>query len=249
MLKLLIALGVVFLILAGVIYFLFFAKIFDVRTVEIEGAETVAGGEIEQVINNWLDGRRLGVKRRSNSFVFSVKKISPLLANQFLKIDSAEVSKKSAHEIEVSVTERKPMGLWCLSKPGVCYYFDKNGVAYAETGSSEGFILTLVRDDRERQIKLGELVAPPAWIGNIDTARELLKKGGLDISGFIIPADALDGFDAKTSFGWPILFSHSTDVGKQISALFDVLKSKIPADQLLKLEYIDLRIQDRVYYK
>ena len=141
------------------------------------------------------------------------------------------------------------MGLWCLAMPDVCYYFDKNGVAYAETGSSEGFILISVKDNRERQIRLGESVAPLDWISNIDTARELLKEGGLDISGFVIPADGFDEFDAKTSFGWPILFSHSTDVGKQISVLFNVLKNKITSSQRVSLEYIDLRIQDRIYYK
>jgi hypothetical protein len=132
---------------------------------------------------------------------------------------------------------------------GKCFYFDRNGVAYAEAGQSSGFLILNVADYRGRAIALGSAVASEEWFKNIIAAGELLPKIGVNAAEFSIPSGSFDEFDAKTAQGWKIMFSTSTDVAKQISSLGVLFRDKLPASVRAGLQYVDLRIQDRIYYK
>ena len=241
--------GVVFLILAGAGYFLFFAGVFDVRSVKIEGSQTILQSEVESMANSWLNQDFLGIKRRSNSWILSARELSLFLASQLPKVESLAVVKLTSHEVGISVTERKPEGIWCLVKTDRCFFFDGAGIAYEEAGLSEGFILTSVADGRLREIQLGSPVAPEEWFRSIATARDLLQKGGLEIKGVIIPENSFDEFSILVVPNWRVLLNIATDIPKQINSMFNVLKNKITSSQRVGLEYIDLRIQDRIYYK
>ena len=64
-----------------------------------------------------------------------------------------------------------------------------------------------------------------------------------------ISKGAINDFYALTSSSWKILLSVDTDISFQIDAMASFIAQKLPADRLAKLQYIDLRIQDRIYYK
>jgi hypothetical protein len=53
---------------------------------------------------------------------------------------------------------------------------------------------------------------------------------------------------AHTSGGWEIYFNPSDSLDAQLNALEKVLEDQIKGSYL-NLEYIDLRIEGRVYYK
>jgi len=80
-------------------------------------------------------------------------------------------------------------------------------------------------------------------------AEELLPRAGVNVAELTIPPDSYDEFDARTAEGWKIMFGNSTNIEEQISALATFLKEKIKPEQRAKLQYVDLRIQDRIYYK
>ena len=96
---------------------------------------------------------------------------------------------------------------------------------------------------------LGSRVNSEEWTKNIIMARELLLKIGVSVAEFSIPSGSFDEFDAKTAGGWKILFNNSTDITKQIISLGVLFRDQLPAEKRTGLQYIDLRIQDRIYYK
>lgn len=239
-------------------YGLFFAGIFDIRNVNLD-----ASGELNPVlnsaINDRLNAKFLGILRRNNIIFFSVENFSAQLTRQFPVLDSIKIDKEFWHGLKISVIQRKPAGIWCLpadaergqgpAKTGNCFYFDKNAVAYARASKSAGFLISIISDYRGREITLGSPVVSDEWFKNIISAKELLSRVGVNVSGFVIPADSFDEFDAKTAEGWKIMFSNSTNVEEQISALAGFLKNKMNPAQKAGLQYVDLRIQDRIYYK
>lgn len=240
--------GSIFLVLAGLIYLLFFAGLFDIRAVMIISAQNMPKSEIENEINNWLDTRSLGIKHRSNSMIFSPAEIVPLLIGQFVKIESLKITRKSRHEILVEIKERQPVGIWCFFKDDKCFYYDQTGLAFEETSDSEGFIYTKVID-QQGKADLGSQVALDTWVDSVNLAAKLLKKGGLDAAEFVIPKDSADEFQARVSGGWKILFSTATDIGEQINSFLSFLKSKPNLSRQTNIEYFDLTVQDRIYYK
>ena len=171
------------------------------------------------------------------------------LMARFPKLESARVSKNFPHGISVTTQERKPAGIWCLSGKERCFYFDKNGVAFSATQFSSGFLVLNVLDYRPRELKLGSVVAESNWLINISRTRDLLAGADINISEFVILPNSFDEFYAKTAEGWRILFSNQTNVESQTNALAIFLKEKISPAQRASLQYVDLRIQDRIYYK
>lgn len=70
---------------------------------------------------------------------------------------------------------------------------------------------------------------------------------GFSILGGIYDRERLHEFTAVTSEGWIVLLDPLYDEQAPLAALVSVLREKI--QDRTKLQYIDLRYQDRVYYK
>ncbi len=241
--------GGIFLVLIGLVYILFFAGFFDIRVVNINGPDDLAKIEITNQVQSWLDTRIWGIRRRANSIMFKTDGLKGLLSSEFLKINGLKISKKSRHELDVNIEERKPVGIWCFIKGTKCFYFDSKGVAYEEVPNSEGFIFTKIIDKKNSQVELGSMVAPNQWLDSIVLASNLLKIGTLNPIKFEIPENSYNEFNAQVSQGWKILFNTSTDIKGQVDSLFEFLKGKNFPNTKINFEYIDLRIQDRIYYK
>jgi len=249
LLKLLAITGVVFLCLGGIIYLLFFTGLLDVRTIDISGAGVISSADLKATAESWLKGGFWELTRGRNLLFFSAGDLAGELAAKFPRIDSVEVKKEFPHRLKINITERQSAGIWCFVADNRCFYFDKEGIAYAEAAHSSGFLILNVADYRGPAVALGSRVDSQEWIKNIITARELLLKTGISAAEFAIPSGSFDEFDAKTAEGWKIFFSNSTDITKQISSLAVLLRDKLPAEKRKGLEYFDLRIQDRIYYR
>lgn len=253
----LIALFIVVAACVGLRYLLFFADLLDVRTIDISGAEIIPSADLKTAAENWLNGRFLGITRNKNLLFISAEGLAAELTAKFPKIDSAEIRKEFPHGLKIIVVERQSAGIWCFGRGGKsfggaqdkCFYFDKNGVTHAEATPSSGFLILNVADYRGQAVALGSHVASEEWVKNIIIARELLLKIGVSVAEFSIPADSFDEFDAKTAGDWKIMFSNSTDIAKQITSLGVLLRDKLSTASRTGLQYIDLRIQDRIYYK
>ncbi|MBI2064084.1 MAG: hypothetical protein HYT65_03820 [Candidatus Yanofskybacteria bacterium] len=252
--KLAIFLTAVIAVFAGFIYISFFAGIFYVRSISIDTPDDLRE-DLSGAVDDWLNTRFWGLTRRNNIFFISSAKLTSRLAEQFPKLESIKISADLPHSLLLSSVERKPAGIWCLpAQAGQtvkvrCFYFDKNGIAFSETQPSSGFLITNVTDKRTRDISLGSQVVADDWLRSIMSAKESLAKTDVSISEFVIPDDSFDEFDAKTAEGWKIMFSIQTDIEKQINALATFLKEKLKPGQRPGLQYVDLRIQDRIYYK
>ncbi len=248
----LIALIALFIIIAacvGLGFLLFFANLLDVRAIDISGAEIIPSADLKTAAGDWLSGGFLGLTRNKNLLFISAGELAVELTAKFPRIDSVEIRKEFPHNLKITVVERQSAGIWCFVASGKCFYFDKNGVAYAEATQSSGFLILNVADYRGQAVVLGSRVASEEWTKNIITAGELLLKIGVSVAEISIPSGSFDEFDAKAAGGWKILFSNSTDIAKQITSLGILFRDKLSTEKRTGLQYIDLRIQDRIYYK
>lgn len=238
----------------GLAYLLFFTHILDVRIVNIE-ADNDQLTDINDTVNDWLNEGFWQFTRRNNILFFSSDELVSKLTSRFPTLADIEISKKPPHAISIFADERKAVGVLCssaqagLSDGEPCFYFDKNGIAFSRARPSSGFLIFNIVDHRSRELRLGESVLAGDWLLSITGAREALLKKSINVSEFVIPVDSFDEFYAKTAEGWKIEFNISTDIVKQINALSVFLKEKISPAQRAMLQYVDLRIQDRIYYK
>lgn len=245
-------LGGLFLFLILIIYLTFFAGLFDIRSVEIKAPKKVTVSEIESQLNSWLNTGYLGINRRNNYFLFNPEKMKADILNQFIIADSMTV-KRDGHRLEVGVSIRKPVGIWCLKKNSACYFFDEKGIAYENAGQAEGFIYAIITDYRERRLELGQEVEVKDWRDRIFLTRNLLKRNGFEAAEFVIPSETQDEFEVKTfnsnQKSFLIKISGDTELESQITAFADLYEKKLTPDERSQLEYADLRVPGRVYYK
>jgi len=75
----------------------------------------------------------------------------------------------------------------------------------------------------------------------------LLQKIGLKVSSFDIESYPAEKLRVVTSESWYILFDLKRDIKSQLLALKVALDEKIK--NRMSLQYIDLRIENRIYYK
>ena len=220
--KVLFVLVITLIVCAGLIYGLFFAKLFDVREITITGGQTLNNNEIFDFVSQKIEQKVFGIKRGSNLFFLSSEKIEQELLKTYPKIDAVMAAKSYFHKLNIEVKERS---------------------------STSGFLLFSVKDERRRDVKLGERAEEQSWIDSLVLARQKLTERGFQVKELVIPEDSFDEFYALESRGWKIQMSINTDLDAQIKTMADFLKQKLTPERIIQLQYVDIRIADRIYYR
>lgn len=232
-------------------FILFFKGFFDVRAIDIEGAETINKEEIIVLVNSVLDQNvLLSLPYKINVLLTPKDKITSLIKERFPKIESADVKKHLFHKLTVKIEERETAGLWCVNEND-CWYFDAGGIAFERAPHSKGILILRIDDLRVREFEMLDKVENDLWVAKILTAKKFLaEKLDLKISSISIPDGSFDEFDIITSEGWKLILSNQLDIKSQIDSLKIFLEGKFPqANKRASLQYIDARIPDRFYYR
>ena len=237
--------------LAGLsIYLLFFAELFDVRNVSIDGNKIINTVDISGVADNILLDKKWGIPHRLNILFLDTNKIINLILDSFSRIDNISVSKKLFHSLNIEIFERDSLGIWCVKKINDCFYFDNNGITFEEAPKSSGVLFLHVDDYKRGGLSLRERVIEEKWFYKILEAEEELESR-MDFKTRLIeiPENSLDEFHVIISGGWKILFSKNLDIPFQIESLKIFIDQKLTPEKLKSLQYIDARIEGRFYYK
>lgn len=226
-------------VVAGIIYLLFFSRMFDVREVSFNGLDTVSSDVFRTKIEGNLSQNLLSyLPRRNNLFFVGVGDFEKEFASEYPVFKSVNVQRKLLHGLVLNFLERKPVGVWCFKND--CYYFDEEKVLWGQPAKSSGFIFLTIEDDRQNESKKidGDFFRP---------IMEIAKKMPGEIKNIVIPAGSFNEFRVYTA-DYYIAFTTDSDVQNQLATLKIFMNDK-KGDLDFHPQYIDLRIDGRVYYK
>ena len=148
--------------------------------------------------------------------------------------------------VRVTVEDRNPYGIWCVqTAPQNCYWFDDEGVIFKKTAIVEGSLIRAVNDYSGRVIGLNFRVLPEQFLKNIFQILETTENLGLSVKEVRIDSLEKEELTAITYAGVAFYFGLRYPAGNLASAI-DALRQKVDFD---KLEYVDFRVENRVYYK
>ncbi len=230
-------------VVAGLFYLLFLARIFDVREVSFNGLDTVSSEEFRGKIEDKLNQKMFKyLSRRNNIFLISTGNFETEFALAYPVFKSVNVQRKLLHGLVFDFLERKPAGVWCFNQlaGGSCFYFDNDRVLWGQPAKSSGFIFLTVEDQRvktERQID--EDFFKPIM--------EVTKNMSGEIKNVVIPENSFNEFRVYTA-NYYIIFTIDSVIQNQLDVLKIFLNEK-DKDTNFHPQYIDLRIDGRVYYK
>ncbi len=235
------------------IYVLFFSSFLFVTKINISGEKNIGEEEIRSQIDPEMKGKIWKIINRNNLFLVNRKKIEKKISNSFRLVRDVHIKKKFPSELDVQVVERIPSVLFHASNGK--FLLDENSVAYdtadPEADTTKAYGLVQFSENGGKNVNLGETVFSEKYqtyllgIGSRveDGTNIALEKN------FQTPSLVSDDIRAMTKEGWGIYFNENIDLKKEIDMLGIVLDKEIPENQRPDLEYIDLRIDNKVYYK
>jgi len=215
--------------LLGAIYWLFYSSYFKITEIKFSGPAPKEAIELADKAKG------------ENLWLF---KKSGLVAKLVLlpEIESAIVKKKPPSTLWVTLKERQPVLAW--SQQDRIYLVDYRGRVIKEI-SEKPPNLPLVLDFRKIEIKPGKQVALPLFV---DFIKNLVLKfnpqSGLVLKELIVPEDSFYEVVVQTE-SFKVIFDSQGDLDQQLENLRRVYQAK--KDEIK--EYMDLRIEGRVYYK
>jgi len=233
---------------AGVLYFLFFSGYFSVRAVSVAGVDSALAEEIKKIALAELEGSILFISRR-NILFFSVNEISEKIKNEIPTLEIVTVKKRFIHNIAIEAKLREKKGIACAEAERTqCFYFDKNGVIFEESPEIVGAAILLFRDNAVFGSVLPSEKYTKETVDFADNIKvKLFEKTGVSVSYFVFLNDNGD-IEAQTDKDFKIMMTVDGRAEEQARVIKSVLENEIK-DKINSLDYIDLRVENRAYYK
>jgi len=240
-------LGILFLIFtSSAFYLLFFFNFFQVKNINIDGANKVQVDSIKFLVENKLNNKILLFSTRS-IFLVNTGDIKESILNDFPQIAKTEVKRKLPDIVDIKILERVGQSAWCRDEK--CFSLDNEGIIFEEIFdvATDTFKIRGGAGDKF-DLKLGDKVTDKDKLSQIFYLDSKLKdRLKIPLIELYIISD--ERFNAKTSEGWEIYFNPKEDLNWQLDKISAVLDKEIPLDKRGELEYIELRFGNLASYK
>ncbi len=224
-------------------WLLFFTNTFSITAVTVVDARPVT----EHAVRSRITDASIG----KNLLFMQTKPMERLLIEDVPQIKDVHIIRKLPGTLKIIIQERNPSLL--LLSGGTYYFLDDQGVAYeiASLDTLPGIVLPVIKNsDKKTDVTLGTRAVDEQFIGFVATVQEKLPKiANAHVVEMRIPSLAAREAHFLLDRNWKILMDTTQSADNQLGILSRLLKHTITAEEQQTLEYIDLRIPNRVYYK
>lgn len=241
------------LVLVGV-YFLSKWDQINIKKVEVVGAKVLDKDELESFVYSKLEGKYLYLFPKSNFVITPRSKIKKDLMSSFRRIETLNFDVSNPETLKIEITERIPFYTWCgevFSPENSCEFMDKDGYVFDQAPFFSGEVYFRFYGP------LNEFYFQKDNFKNLILFIENLKRIDLTPVALVTKEDSeADIYLSSNSLSTSspkIILSQADDLEK----IFQNLKSSLDAEPLVNnikknysnLQYLDLRFQNKVYYK
>jgi len=234
-------------ILLFILFVGFFSRSSFIRTdVEIIGNLVTDKNIVQAKINEILSRNLLFVIHRDNFIFFPWKKIKIELTEEFPRIKEINIEPINLRKIEISISEREGNFLACKTE-SECFFVDDAGFVYAPSPYLFGNIFFRFFSS---SFELGQFLLSSEEFNEIVSFKEKLDFLELETNWIVINEENFELYFPNQA---KIIVNRNDDfkliINNLESALAsEPLKTKLK-DEFEKLEYLDLRFDNRVVYK
>lgn len=243
--------AIVLLALFVGIFFFIRSDAFQLRDIRINETRTIIPSDVEVQVESFISEQSPVLKwffGNENIALISTNALATSIKESFPAIQDISIEKNIAdHSLSLSITEREKTGLWCKKiRPDFeekkCIWFDKSGIAFLEGLQAEGNVFHRIEDETGRTVKIGDAILPKKELDVMFRIYDFLESVEWDTRTLIFEDAKLGEVRTQTVQNEPILYFSLTNNPTYAISLVRELKNK-------PLEYIDLRVESRIYYK
>lgn len=261
-------------ILSTIVFFICLAWLFSLQSLAIKkvivvGNVNITSGEIQNITNNILDQKYLGIFSKRNAFVYPKDYIVKTLSHTYPRIEDIAIDTESLEILNIKVKERTSSSVWCAAV--LCYLVDEQGYIFAESisasspaaSTSSDALVNTPKENTHAVLYGGDQFVGPEPIGKhvftenlyrdiLQTIDELEKEKLVIKEVHVFSRDEIV---FTVTDGGKIIFSDRKPFAVSLENLRSSLKSSVFAGQksssspTSKFEYIDVRFGNKVFYK
>ncbi len=241
-------LGALIVVPAGLFgWLLVGTDVFKVQSITVVDAREHTMDEARQIVKQGIEDLPLD----NNIFLVNTDALEILITTRIPQVRTVHVTRKLPGTIKVIIQEKTPAML--LASNGNYYFVDEQGIVYEEASldTLPGVVLPIVKnDDREAKVAIGVRAVSDTFVKFIDELEEVLQpKVGAQIGEIHIPSLAAREVLVVLDNNWTLLLDATRGAEQQARVMRQLLIDKIAEEDRDKLEYVDLRIPNRVYYR
>jgi len=247
--------NVLFLLLAvGIVYFLFFSEWLQINKVMVEGNKSTDNKLILDSVEPFLHKKVLFLFPSNNFFFVPTRQIEREIMANFKRIGKVKVSRGFPSSLAIRVEEKKAVLLFCSN--GGCVWVDEEGIAYNKSSYAEALAdsanVVIVQDNSNSDLVPGKLVTSPDYVDFANKLwRSFPEKMGKELAFLSTPLPSAEEIRANSKEGFLVYFDTTVPMERSLALLQRVIEQELKEKEggVTCLDYIDLRITDRVFYK
>ena len=224
-----------------------------IKNIILDGNKTVSTEILESFVKEKLLGNYLFIFPRSSIFIYPRRIIEENIPLKFKKIKTTKVTFNNFDSITVTVKERIPKALWCGENrlEGAipeCFFLDEKGFLYTQSPSFTGDVNFRFYGPLGEGSSIGQQFLPEKKFQEISFFLQSLQESDIQAVELAI-GDERD-YELYLENGTQVLFSQD----EELSMVLDNLQSTLLSDTFkehgeVRIDYIDLRFGNKVYYK
>lgn len=244
---------IILLFFLSVCYFILFYPVFQLKNIVIIGNEKILSQDLQNVVAEYSHTGLINfwrVKIDSDSiFLIRKKVINAKILEKYPCIESLSININLPQTIILSLTERKPLGIYC-QQDNNCFFLDHSGIIFEKIENTpKGFFIVRHLED-VAYLDVGQKALNQEIVNAIYSTQKVLQDNfKIDIKEVFITSSGR--LNVKTSENWQIYL----DLDDNVNAETQLTKMKLLLDKMLldsptgsgreSLRYIDLRPKDR----
>ncbi|MBD3238538.1 MAG: hypothetical protein GF332_02785 [Candidatus Moranbacteria bacterium] len=239
-------------ILALACYYLIFSSLLRINKVVIKTPTRIKKELIKQEVRPFLQGAFLKYFNRDHFLFINRGAIEKHLLQTFPSFEDVRVKKSLFKKIEIEIIEKQIQLNMCGDFE--CIAIDQQGTVIARFSKDNLFKYS---NDAELIIdKSNQLALPGHGVNTADFVKaasqireKLNQKLSINARGVYVPLAQAPEIQVATNKNYLLIFNSKDPLNDQLQALKVILENEIQPQDLDCLEYLDLRVQGKVFYK
>ncbi len=243
----------VFFIVALIVAMVFVFKLnyFEIKNIEVSGNLDIEKDDIKKEVYEQLQGKYLHFFPKNGYLFLSREKIESNLKQKFPNAFSILVRKEFPDRLRIFIVERNIKAVYCSLERDKCGFVDSRGYVFAPSPIyTDGVYLVITASASNSPQKLenftGFDLPEKENLSKILTFVENFQKLGKEIYRVDIGQDGVYRF--YFSEEWYAVMKKSDNFLENAHNLRVLLEEKLKEKSLL-LEYVDLRLGNKIFYK
>ncbi len=222
----------------------------NIKEIKVNGNETISSKNIESVVFDRMSRLRAYTLYAGTILSYDKSDIIESLKYQYPQLKHININSRDIKILNITVEEREPIALWCINQESECYLVDNIGYIYRKIIDLKPYSNLVIYKSETSNLTLRNTLLPSVF-SQINDFLNIIKDFGIQVTQVEINEEDNEFFVYSSSH--PILRIRLDGKFAQVASYIEATL-KAPdylnyLDSVEKIEYIDLRFGNRIFYK